>query len=61
MEDEMAIFSNQKILSVKALGHQPNHKTFHLHFILHTRYAGVKTEQKLRERLTLVKLAQIET
>ena len=44
---ELAISYNQVRLSVEVLGHQANHKTFDLQFVLPTRCVGVKVVQKL--------------
>jgi hypothetical protein len=49
MEPELVISCDQVRLPVKRLGNQPSHKTFHLQFVLPTRYVGVKVAQKLSE------------
>ena len=52
MEPKMAIHCNQTGLLMEGLGHQSSYKTFDLKFVLPTRYAGVKMEQKLRDWAT---------
>ena len=49
IELEMASFCNQARLLMEGLGQQPSHKTFDLQFVLPTRCAGVKLEQKWKE------------
>jgi len=51
MEPEILIFYNQQRLLVEGLGHQPRPKTFDPQYILPTRCAGLKIEQKLRDWL----------
>ena len=54
MEPELAIFSNQRKLLMEGLEHKPSHKTLDAQYPLPTRGAGIKMEQRLRERLNSV-------
>jgi hypothetical protein len=47
MESETVMFCNQARLPKEGLGYHPSHKTFDLQFVLPTRGAGLKMEQKL--------------
>jgi hypothetical protein len=49
METEVPIICSQVGTPVKAQGQQPTHKTFDPKFVLPTRSAGTKVEQRLRE------------
>ena len=48
-ETEVATFCRQAGLPVKRVGLQYNHKTLNPKFVLPTRCAGIKMEQRLRE------------
>ena len=50
IEPELAISCIQKRFPMEKLVYQPSHKTLDPQFLLPTRCAGVKMEQKLRER-----------
>ena len=49
VKPETAISCNQARLPIEALRPQANHKTINPQFVLSTRCAGIKIEQKLRE------------
>jgi hypothetical protein len=44
--NEVATSCSQAGLSVKGGGHQPNHRNFNPKFVLPTRYAGIRMEQR---------------
>jgi len=51
-EPELASSCSQAGLQEEGGGYQPTHKTFYQKFAQLTRYARIKTEQRLRERPT---------
>ena len=48
-ETEVETTCSQAGLPEEGEGHQPTHKTLDLKFVLPTRCAGIKIEQRLRE------------